>query len=437
MLTFWGCLGVIKENGRRWLPILMVITLIVPLLTVGWTSSAQAEEKKPDIEAKSYILMDADSGSILLAKEADTPLPPASMTKMMTEYLVLEAIKDGKLSWEHKVTVSANASGIDGSQVWLAEKEVRTVKELFTAMSVYSANDATVALAEEIAGDETAFVGMMNEKAKEMGLTQTHFRNSTGLPQDMYPNPPQVDGKHLMSAKDSATLAKNLIQHFPDITEFTTIDRQTFRNGEPGAIDMVNWNWMIKGFEHEYEGVDGLKTGETDAAGACFTGTAKRGDMRLITVVMGTESRSKRFVETKKLLDYGFNHYEMKQFVKGNATVPKYETVEVTGGKETEVEALTARGINIAVKKDEADKYKAKVTFKQGLKAPIKAGDVIGEVTYLYDGEAISNFQPVPLVAAADVEEAGWFRLLFRGIGDVVTGIFSGISDSITGIFAD
>lgn len=430
-----GVPGVIKEKGRQWLYLFIVITLIVPLGTVGLTSDVQAEEQ-PDIDAKSYVLMDAESGSILLAKEADTPLPPASMTKMMTEYLVLAAIEDGTLSWEQEVTVSTNASKIEGSQVWLAENEVRTVKELFTAMSVYSANDATVALAEEIAGSETAFVGMMNEKAKEMGMSDTHFRNSTGLPQEMYPDPPQVDGKHLMSAKDSAILAKHLITDFPDITEFTTIDQATFRDGEPGAIDMINWNRMIKGLEHEYDGVDGLKTGETDAAGACFTGTAVRDDMRLITVVMGTDSRAKRFQETKKLLDYGFNNYEIQQFVKGKATIPQHETVEVTGGKKTEVQVITAKNVNIAVKKDAIDQYEAKVTFKEELKAPIKAGDIVGDVTYLHDGKPIANMEPVPLLAAEDVDEAGWFRLFFRGIKDVVSGIFSSIVDSITGIFS-
>ena len=428
----------IKANKFRLLYIIMVITLIVPLVTTGWITRGQAKEQTSelDIEAKSYVLMDAQSGSILLSKEADTPLPPASMTKMMTEYLVLEAIENGDLSWEQEITVSANASRIDGSQVWLAHQEVRTVKELFTAMSVYSANDATVALAEEIAGDETAFVAMMNEKAEQMGLADTHFLNSTGLPQDMYPDPPKVEGKHLMSARDSATLGRHLITDFPNITEFTTIDTETFREGENGAIDMINWNRMISGLEHAYEGVDGLKTGNTDDAGFCFTGTAVRDDMRLITVVMGADSESKRFEETKKLLDYGFENFELHTFLEEKSTVPGYETVPVTGGKETEVEALTADAIHLAAQSDAIDQYEAEVTFKNGLTAPIKAGEAIGEVTYSLDGKAITNFQPVPLLAATDVEEAGWFRLFFRGIKDVVVGIFSSISESITGFFS-
>lgn len=413
----------------------MWVFMIVPLLAVGWPNDAQAE-KKPNIDAASYVLMDAESGSVLLAKEQDTPLPPASMTKMMTEYIVLEAIADGSLDWEQEVTVSANASQIEGSQVWLKENEVRTVRELFTAMSVYSANDATVALAEEIAGDETSFVHMMNEKAEAMGLKNTHFRNSTGLPQDMYPDPPQVDGKHLMSAKDSAILAQYLIRDFPEVTEFTTIDKETFRKGEAGEINMINWNRMIPGLEHEYDGIDGLKTGETEAAGACFTGTALRDEMRLITVVMGTDSRDKRFQETKKLMDYGFHHYEMKTLIEEKTPVPGHETITINGGKKTEVEALTLKRVNMAMQKDATDEYEAVVTFKQELNAPIKAGDVLGELTYTFNGEAIPNFQPIPLVAAEDVEEAGWFRLFFRGIKDVVSGIFSGISDSVSGIFS-
>lgn len=420
---------------QRLAVVIMVVALVMPLVTAGFPSVALAKEA-PDIDAASYILMDATSGSILLAKNGDKPLPPASMTKMMTEYLILEHIAEGSLSWEQEVTVSTNASTIGGSQVWLAENEVRTVEELFTAMSVYSANDATVALAEEVAGDETAFVEMMNAKAEEMGLKDTHFLNSTGLPQDFYNNPPKTDGEHLMSARDSAILAKHLIEDYPDITEFTTIDRQTFRKGEAGEVDMINWNRMIPGLEHAYDGVDGLKTGNTDDAGFCFTGTAERDNMRLISVVMGSESQDSRFIETKKLLDYGFGNYELNQFVKGKSPIPGRERAAVAGGKQTDVEAVTAKNVTLAVKKDEADRYEAEVTFKKGLKAPIKAGDVIGEVTYTYGGEVVAGFQPVPLVAAHDVEEAGWFRLFFRGIKDVVSGIFSGIADSVKGIFS-
>lgn len=381
--------------------------------------------QQPNIEAKSYVLMDAESGAVLIGKEEDTPLPPASMTKMMTEYLVLEAIRDGKISWDQQMTISTNASLISGSEVWLKENEVRTVEELFTAMSVYSANDATVALAELIAGDETSFVHKMNEKAKKMGLKQTHFINSTGLPQDMYPDPPQVEGEHVMSAKDSATLGRHLIRDFPEITKFSTIAKQTFRKGEPGAINMVNWNWMIKGLPHAYEGVDGLKTGETEEAGACFTGTAKRGDFRLIAVVMGTESRTKRFQETKKLFDYGFAQYEPKTFVKKNAPIKGRETVEVAGGKETALKVVAADNLKLAVKKDDVKKYKLKATFDKELKAPIKAGATVGKVTLTYDGKPISNLQSLPLVAAHDVEQAGWFRLFFRNVKHVITGFFS------------
>ncbi|WP_231633311.1 D-alanyl-D-alanine carboxypeptidase family protein [Numidum massiliense] len=426
----------IKEKAKPWLWRMTILAFILLLVSGGFAPRAQAAEKTPKIKAKSYVVMDAESGSILLAKKEDTPLPPASMTKMMAEYLVLEAIKKGDISWDQKVKVSANASKIEGSQVWLAEKEVRTVKELFTAMSVYSANDATVALAELLAGDETAFVEQMNAKAKKMGLINTHFRNSTGLPQNMYPDPPKVGGKHYMSAKDSATLARHLLQDYPEITEFSTIPEQTFRKGEPGAIDMVNWNWMIKGLDFEYEGVDGLKTGETDAAGACFTGTAKRGKMRLITVVMGTKSRNTRFEETKKLLDYGFSNFKVKEFMKKNATVKGFETVEVTGGTETEVGVTTAARVRMAYKTSAEKKYKPQVTLKGDLQAPIKKGDVVGEVTYTINGKPVPNIEPVKLVAKDDVEEASWLRLFFRSIKDIFVNFFNGIADSIKGLFS-
>jgi D-alanyl-D-alanine carboxypeptidase (penicillin-binding protein 5/6) len=434
-----------------------MLSLVLVVLAAGMPiHNVHAEAGDPlGIAAKSAILVDADSGKILYEKNADEPLPPASMTKMMTEYLVLDAISQGKINWNDVVAASSNAAEMEGSQVWIAENEKRTVLELFIAMAVYSANDATVALAEKVAGSETSFVQMMNEKAKEFGMKNSHFLTSTGYPYDELKNPPQVSGDHLISAKDMAILARRLVIDHPEALKYTSIPFAVFRKGEKGAINMPNRNLMLPNSEYApfgYEGVDGLKTGSTDKAGYNFTGTAIRNGFRLISVVMGEmpkdnspkaikEAEDRRFEETRQLFDYGFNQFERVEMIKGNEAVSGYETAPVKKGRQTKVKAVAKENFYTVVRRGEADKYKAKVDFIADLTAPVKAQQTVGYLSfvpkegepskYLTSEDASSD--RAQLVAQEEVKKAGWIRLFFRAVFHSIGNIFSGIFSSLLG----
>lgn len=390
-----------------------------------WYPSAWAEEVElPPIQAKSYILMDGDSGLILAEKNSDQQLPPASMTKMMTEFVIMDLIKQGKLRWDEKVVVSPRAAAINEAQIHLMENDEVTLKELFIAMALQSANDATVALAEHVAGSEEKFVELMNEKAKQLGMKNTHFWNSTGLNKGSYPDPPGGDETHVMSARDSAILAAQLMKAHPEIIEYTSMSKYTFFEGTPRAQSYDNWNKMLKGLEQYYPGVDGFKTGHTNAAGHCFTGTAKRGPLRLVTVVMGTESQTARFVETKKLLDYAFRHYQVETLLSAKESVPNQEHMTLTNGIERKLPVVVKDQIRIPVRKEQKDQYTYRVTYKQDLKAPIEKGTVVGEVQLLYQGKPMDGIKPVPLIAQTDMEKGNWLRLLLRNWSDQVQSIF-------------
>ncbi|MBW8351044.1 D-alanyl-D-alanine carboxypeptidase [Bacillus sp. IITD106] len=270
--------------------------------------------KDIQVNAKSAILIDTRDGSILFEKNSDEPYPTASMSKMMTEFLVLEAIKDGKLSWDQTITVSDYAYTISNTpglaSVHLKKEQPYTIRDLFNAMAIHSANGATIALAETVSGSERDFVRKMNEKAKELGLSHSTFVNSTGLNNedlgDYYSTGDPKDANE-MSAKDLAILTKALISHHPEILEISTLPNITF-----GNQTYVNTNLMLQGNHPQvlFEGVDGLKTGFTDEAGYCFAGTVERDDIRLISVVMGTQTSLERFSETKRLYEASFSQVE-------------------------------------------------------------------------------------------------------------------------------
>ncbi|GAB7388485.1 D-alanyl-D-alanine carboxypeptidase family protein [Bacillaceae bacterium] len=432
----------------------LLIALLVSAVAAAIPAPAFAAMPNLQLEAESAILIEATSGKILFKKNENLPLPPASMTKMMTEYLVLEAIRDGKITWETKVTTSEYAGWMGkygGSRVYLQPGSVHTVRELYEGMAVASGNDATVALAELLGGSETNFVKMMNEKAKEFGMTSTHFLTSSGYPAEEIPEQyrPQLSGEHVMSARDSAILARRLILDFPESLEVSKKSQITFTEG---GIERTfkNWNWMVPGLIYEYEGVDGLKTGHTDLAGYCFTGTAKRGDLRLISVVMKSSSEGKRFEDTRRLMDYGFSNFEMKQLIGKGETVKGRETVPVVKGKELEVSVVAQRPLLVAMKKGEAEKYEVVAeidknrTNEEGkIVAPVKKGDVVGRIGVKYQGgekaEYVGNdgknAETVPLVANEEVEKAGFIRLFFRGIGNFFGGLFESLADSVKNLF--
>jgi len=362
------------------------------------------------------------------------------MAKMMTEYLVLEQIHKGKLQWEDIVTTSQYAADVIGSQVLLAVNEQMTVKDMFYALSIYSANDAAVALAEHIAGTEENFANMMNAKAKELGIAeQAHFINSTGLSRaDLGKYAPTgIEGETVMSAWAASELARRLISDYPQILEFTKIPSKKFR--ERDTTLMINWNWMLEGNKdvrnfkpYVYEGLDGLKTGSTKEAGYCFTGTALRNGMRLISVVMGTSSEPKRFQETRKLLDYGFNQFEKRTVIPAKSEVDEMKTVAVKKGVKLEAPVVTDKAVTMVVPKgtdDSAFEIKGEPVEQDKLVAPIQQGDVLGTLTVSFsmpDSNEVQS-QQVNMVAAEDVEKASWIRLLFRAIKNFFADMFHGI----------
>ncbi|MDR6225351.1 D-alanyl-D-alanine carboxypeptidase family protein [Desmospora profundinema] len=409
-----------KDWGRRAALLCFIAGLLLGLWIPGIPVHAMADEPAVplDIQARSYVLMEMESGRVLADENSDIPYEPASLTKLMTEYVLLRKVEKGELAWDETVTISANAASIGEAQVFLRMGEKRTVEELFHALSIRSANDAAVALAEHVAGSETKFVDLMNQTATELGLTDTHFRNSTGLPMWLYRDPPRVGGKHHMSAADVAELTRRLLLDFPEIRQIISHSRYTFRNGEPREMRLRNTNEMLPGLAHYYEGVDGVKTGYTRKAGYCFAGSAERGDVRLISVVMGTVSHIQRFRETAKLLDHGFDQIEWMDFVQKGDPIPGMAQASVKNGVETEV-ALAADGnVRYPVRKGEEDHYSWDVSLTGELEAPLRAGTVVGKAKFVYDGEEVDGIEPVPVVVAEDVEAAGWFRLFFRRIAN-------------------
>ncbi|WP_420541752.1 D-alanyl-D-alanine carboxypeptidase family protein [Guptibacillus spartinae] len=438
----------------------MIVTMAMVLLlagTFGGGTAAKAAEA-PDIKAEAAILIDASSGKILYQKNPELTLSPASMTKMMSEYLVLEAISKGEVSWDEKVTVSDTIQKLSQnrslSNVPLRVDEQYTVKELYEAMAIYSANAATMALAEHVAGTEAKFVEMMNAKAKEMGMKEYKFVNSSGLNnRDLLGNHPagDPDEENMMSARSTGLLAYNLLKDYPEVLETTSTPMKKFREGTDDEITMKNWNWLLPSLvyanKYKVEGIDGLKTGSTDLAGFAFTGTAKQGDMRLISVVMKTNSYEARFEETSKLLNYGFDQFESKTIVSKGDKADGNSSVNVVKGKEKEVGVAAGDSFDSVTVKNTEEPFKLSYEYDKSLlnedgelTAPIKEGDKIGKVVLKSTGEDFGYItgdkgSSVPLVATETVEKAGWFTLTMRAIGGFFSGIWTSVADAVTGLF--
>ena len=392
------------------------------------------------LQVRSAVLMEPTTGQVLVSFNADNALPPASMTKMMTEYIVQHEIKQKNLSWDTMVTVKENASKSQGSRIFLAEGDQHTVEELYIAMAVGSANDAAVALAEHIAGSEQEFVKIMNDNAKRMGMKTAHFVNATGLSKSDMPEKyrPEGDDETVMSAMDTAKLVKYIVEEHPDFSKYTTIQSYKFRERDKDPI--INLNWMLEANKNvpnfrsfAYEGLDGMKTGFTEQALNTFAGTAERNGMRLISVVMGAETKASRFTETRKLLDYGFNNFEIKQVVDAGSTVEGFETAPVNKGKEKTVKLATNKPVSFMVPKGSEGKN---VTFEakldnEALTAPVKKGTKVGTVTYSYTIDGVKNAQKatVDLITAEETEKAGWFKLFLRAIGQFFADLFESIKN--------
>lgn len=433
---------------KRFIAVITALTLFCSMF-VTYGSSAYAETSAPlDIEAEAAILVEANSGKILYQKNPDESLPIASMTKMMSEYLIHEAVEEGKIKWDQKTTISPYAHEISQdralSNVPLEDGGTYTVKELYEAMAIYSANGATIALAELIGGSEANFVKMMNEKAKELGLTSAHFVNSTGLSNSdlkgKHPEGTSPDDENRMSARDCALLAQHLIKDYPEILETSKIPKKVFQENGQYPVQMDNWNWMLEGLVMEYEGVDGLKTGSTPEAGSCFTGTAKRDDMRLISVVINTDSHTARFTETKKLFDYGFTNFETKKVYDKGSEVKGHETVHVDKAKETDVPVETKEAVVLPMPKGSENIYKTEFKESKEKEAPVKKGTALGHMMISPKDSNDPGFLTgqslqVDLVTTSEVEKTNWFVLSMRSIGGFFSDLWNDTVDTVTGWF--
>ena len=380
---------------RKWILILLITGLCVSWIPV------KAEDSTLIPNAKSGILIDAATGTILFEKNKEEKLPMASLTKMVAQTIILEQIEQGKLKWDDKVTASQNASDMGGSQIYLATGEVMTVKDMMKGISIASANDATVAMAEHIAGSEADFVKMMNDKVKEWGLKNTVFKNCTGLDEE----------GHYSTAYDLAMIAKELLKH-EEISDFSSIYEDYLRTDTPNKFWLVNTNRLIR----FYEGADGLKTGHTDNALYCLAATAKKDGMRLIAIVLGEQDSKVRNSETMDLLDYGYTTYKVTNLKKQNEVVGEIKLEKATKEK---VNVVPVQDISILNKKTDDDKnYELKLNLNE-VKLPIKVGDVVGKAQVV-DGDKV--IQEVDLTVQENVEKSGFLRLLLKNLEDVVTG---------------
>ena len=333
-----------------------------------------------DIPAPSAILMDADSGRVLFEKNADEALPPASITKIMTMLLVMDALENGQITLDDPVTCSEHASSMGGSQIWLEVGETMTVDELLRATAVASANDAAMALAEYVAGSESEFVARMNEKAKELGMENTNFVNPTGL---------DADG-HTSSARDIALMSRALLS-YDAILPYTSTWMDTLRNGE---TELTNTNRLVR----HYEGCTGLKTGTTDGAGSCLSASASRNGVNLIAVCMGASTSDDRFSACRTLLDYGFSAFEA--FLPERTPEEPKETT-VRGGVQETVPLIYEEVSSVLIPKGRSGDVQKILSLSTDYEAPVAAGDTVGKVEYLLDGETILSLS---ITAGEEVE---------------------------------
>ncbi len=350
-------------------------------------SMAAAITPGVDLPVKSAVLMDQGTGAVLYAENEDVKLPPASITKIMSLLLIMEAIDSGKIALTDKVTCSDTASGYGGSQIWLKPGEEMTVDDLLKAAAISSANDATVCLAEYVAGSEAAFVQLMNDKARELGMTNTTFQGATGLDSD----------GHLTTAKDIAIMSRALLEH-PLILNYSTVWMETLRGGE---TQLVNTNRLVR----FYQGATGLKTGTTSGAGSCLSATATRDGLGLIAVVMGADTSDHRFAAARSLLDWGFAN-----FMKAALTPPEnILPVPVTGGVETQVEVTCLPPEGILIEKGKKEAITQDVILPESVAAPVEEGQELGTIAVCVDGERVAEY---PILAASGVERMSFGKAL-------------------------
>ena len=336
---------------------------------------ARAASGAPAVSCGAAVLMEKETGTILYEQNSHDKLEPASVTKIMTLLLVMEAIDSGRISLDQTVTMSAHAVSMGGSQIWLKEGEQMTVHDLLKAVAVVSANDGAVALAELVAGSEEGFVALMNQRAAELGMADTTFVNCTGLPA----------AGHLTSAYDIALMSRELILNHPSIREYTTIWMDTLRDG---AFQLTNTNKLIR----FYDGATGLKTGSTDSALYCLSATAERGGMELIAVVLKSPTSQERFDTARALLDYGFANYTLMDVYPDQALPP----IDVLLGEEDCVQPVLSASSRILVDKAQLNSVSSQINLCENVEAPVEAGQKLGEMVVTVDGQVL---QTIPIVA--------------------------------------
>ena len=366
--------------------------------------SVKAEDLKLAEKAKSAILIEASTGKILFEKNADEKLHPASMTKMMSMLLIVEAIEDGIISWDQIVTVSENASKMGGSQILLETGEKMSVRDLFKGVAIASGNDAVVALAETVAGNVSNFVSMMNKRASELGLMNTHFKNPHGLD----------DADHYSSSRDMSLIAKELVKH-EQVLEYTKIYEDYLRENTDRKIWLVNTNRLVR----FYDGVGGLKTGFTDDAGYCMTATAEKDGMRIIAVVMGEETSKIRNQEVSEMLDYAFAQYKVINMLQNKNSLGKYR---VENGKDEYVQVVPKGSATMVKKKSEKDGDVSYDIKLNSLKAPLKVGDNVGTLVIKENDNIVKTLK---LTVKNNVEKANFGNLFLRNIKDMLSGNMS------------
>ena len=372
----------------------LICFLLTFLLCMGLTCPfAFAENESPvTVKAKAYVLMDASTGEVLLKCNEHQKLFPASVTKIMPLLLVMEAIDSGKLDLNEKVTASPEAAAKGGSQIWLKDGETMTVNELLKAAVISSANDACTALSERIAGSEEGIVKMMNDRAKELGMNDTHFVNCTGLDDDT--------DEHLTSTYDIALMSKELLSH-ERIREYTTVWMDSLRNG---ATQLVNTNKLVR----FYKGTTGLKTGTTAKAGHCVSASAERNGLHLIAVVMGSDNSTDRFEGAKALLNYGFANYKTVTPGYDKTLITPVKIIKgYTGSLIPEVGTI----LPITVKAGEESKIEANVEIATDVQAPVEKGQKLGSITFKLNGTTLAEY---PLTAKEEVAKLTVFEMMRR-----------------------
>ena len=365
----------------------IIIVLMIFMFSI---SKVNAEELLKN--ANNGILIESTTGEVLFEKNKDEQVSIASLTKMMVQLLVLEKIDDGSVKWNDIVTASSNASGMGGTQIWLSTGEKMSVEDLFKAMSIVSANDATVALAEYVSGSEQEFVKNMNKKAKELGMKNTSFKNPTGLDEE----------DHYSSAYDLSILARELIKH-KEIFNFSSKYEDYIRTNTPNKYWLVNTNKLVR----FYEGADGLKTGFTDNAMYTMAVTAKRNNMRLIAIVLGEKEGKVRNSEAIELLNYGFDNYKLESIKSKDEII---DTIKINKGNKTDVNVYLKEDLNVLTKKIDKDiKYDFKVSLK-GIELPVKSGDIVGNIKLLDGNNKIIKQED--LIVKEDLYKVKYYKYL-------------------------